>query len=266
MKRIVIVTIAIALLVVARTGGRGIASRAFPGDGAYLTAPPSPVYNNLRALTVSAWIKPTGFGSKSYATVMVKSPVNFIFCPALLYNPPDAAPYRANSFEFNLFNQREAQQATSDSIANTIPLGGWIHIASTFSYVNGGQPLLYINGAPAPIDPSDSQLFLQPGAPNPNDANGGWFIGDDAFGNSFIGEMADIRIFNTVLSQAQIEAITFGGQPASANLVAWWKLDASAPYFDSSGHGNNLTEGNSFGIGSTSPGTDAPPIARWSGL
>lgn len=64
----------------------------------------------------------------------------------------------------------------------------------------------------------------------------------------FDGKTADVRVYSTALSAAQISALYHGATGScvnslGANLVGWWKLNegASTTAYDSSGNGNHGT-------------------------
>ena len=89
-----------------------------------------------------------------------------------------------------------------------------------------GQPLSsYSNNLGSGMSTTSSIFYL-------NDYNGG---------TPFIGNMSNVQIYNTALSQAQINMLYsegMGGAPIpNAGLVGWWPLDGNAN--DYSGNNNN---------------------------
>jgi len=121
-----------------------------------------------------------------------------------------------------LTNPTLAQYAYVDSFIS-IPLNQWTHVVATY---NGSQdPKIYINGVSVYVEhhgttPSSLLSFTA-------DASIGYDIDGDRW--PFIGDIADVRIYNDVLSDSEIEYINNGGtsgaNPGTANLVNQWLLD-----------------------------------------
>ncbi len=107
--------------------------------------------------------------------------------------------------------------------------GEWAHVAATFE---GGRACLYVNGVlqaemsgiPHGVEDTATSLRLGIGAVTPSEA--------------FIGELDDVRIFNTVLGADQILALR-ERQTVEEGLTAHWSLDevAGTLAFDSSENG-----------------------------
>ncbi len=134
----------------------------------------------------------------------------------------------------------------------SIPIysGTWYFFAGTYG---GGTVTTYVNGvrdyatsgATGSIATTTSPLYIgaRPGA--------GEFIN---------GEIADVQIYNTSLSQAEITALYqegIGGAPINPNyLVGWWPLNGNAN--DYSGNNNNGAGTNVGYSGSWQSGYTAP--------
>jgi len=221
-------------------------SRAF-GGGTYLNSAPAAIYNSLTAMTICAWVKPTS-PLAAFQIIAIKDP---LVTGATEFYVENITPNFANAFGAINVGSTSAE---SDSVENVIVGGSWVHLAFSFSYTVGGKEKIYKNGVEPTYNTNGSASATHGSTPQ-NDSTGGWYIGSDTFGDDFVGEIADVRIYNTVLTQPQIASIVTGSNPALANLVAWWKLCSANPFIDSSGNGNSLTNHGTT-AGTTSPTFD----------
>ena len=106
---------------------------------------------------------------------------------------------------------------------------GWQLITVTYDAMKQ-QAVIFVNGH------RDTEVKVDHAVPVNLDAFtlGGWTSG----GRRFIGRMADPRLYNRVLTPAEIEVL-LSGKPSTEGLVAAWTLN---DLNDSTGHGHNLEE------------------------
>lgn len=121
-----------------------------------------------------------------------------------------------------------------DSSASTIPLNAWTHVAVTY---DGTYKQFYINGAldntitrPGPLYPTNSTVFIAR-------------QGTDCNCNYFQGQLAEVRIWNTVRTTSEVVADMgsfSGGEPG---LVAYYPLNegSGTNAYDISGNGHTGT-------------------------
>ena len=118
--------------------------------------------------------------------------------------------------------------ATKALGASTITAGKWHHIAGTFS-TGSTNVQIYLDGV---LDGTSSGAI----ANAVDDTDASVIIGgaeNDATVNSFfVGNLAQIGVFNTVLTQEQIQSIsqkTYDDLSTSekTSLVSWWGLDVN---------------------------------------
>lgn len=151
-----------------------------------------------------------------------------------------------NANKINLLKQNIASIATGTT---TLPNGAWIHIGA--SYDATGNFVLYLNGVSdgsgtslQTFDFSTSSLLL---------AN---IVG---LGQSFKGNIDNVRMYNTVLTPEQVSEIYYNETKyINSNLKGYWKFDeeSGTTANDSSGSGNTGT------ISNGSYSTDVFMVAR----
>jgi hypothetical protein len=108
----------------------------------------------------------------------------------------------------------------------------WYFVVGTW---NGSMLKLYVNGQFIANLSATGSLLPTPGAQA--------FIGRDIVGVFWNGTIANVQIYNTALSQQEIQYLYqqgLGGGPIHLqNLVAWWPLNGDAK--DYSGNNNHGT-------------------------
>ena len=148
-------------------------------------------------------------------------------------------------------------QTCSDSYADhrcagpLIDNGIWNFIG--FTYANGTNTLVYVNGI----------SYTGSGSSTPNIQVGSGTsarIGGGASGANFTGNIANIQIYNTSLSNSSIKTLYkegIGGAPINVNnLVGWWPLNGNAN--DYSGNDNNGVPTNVIYTSAWTSGYSAP--------
>jgi hypothetical protein len=114
--------------------------------------------------------------------------------------------------------------------ATVVNPGAWYNIVGVY---NSGVGSTFVNG----VNETHGSFSLGPNTPFAI-GNGGAGCGG---ANSFIGQIANVQLYNTSLSASEIQALYLegiGGAPIDLqNLVGWWPLNGNAN--DYSGNGNN---------------------------
>ena len=140
---------------------------------------------------------------------------------------------KSGPLEVALMNS-QGSAANGLSAASPGRAKGWQFITVTYD-ATAGQAVTFINGK------KDAELAVSDAAAVNLDAFtlGGWTSG----GRRFVGKMADVRIYDRVLSSAEIQALC-DGQAISDGLVAAWdfKSHDGGTIRDTTGHGHDLTE------------------------
>jgi hypothetical protein len=115
---------------------------------------------------------------------------------------------------------------TINACAGNKPANVWYHLVVTYG---NQQVSLYLNGVNVY---SGSGTYLSPTQP----LNIG-FVG----GGAFNGSVADVQVYNAVLTAAQVSALYANGLSAKpilpSNIIGWWLLNGNAN--DLSGYNNN---------------------------
>jgi len=133
-----------------------------------------------------------------------------------------------------------------DASASTIPLNAWTHVAVTY---DGTNKQFFINGVLDSTAAQPGPLFQ---------TNSAMLIGRQGTGcqcNNFNGQLAEVRIWNTIRTSNEIAAdMTFssGGQPG---LVAYYHLNegSGTTAYDASGNGHNGTVAVAAGWANSTP-------------
>lgn len=150
-------------------------------------------------ITISAWVKPSSFGN--YSTVLIKDRTagsargNYAF---RIGN--GASDQQKLTFYYaSALNTYHVYQADADSFNTT----DWWHIAVTYTFATASSAQLYINGQAV----AGSWVVLT-GSSAPLTAADPLWIGANKYGagitERFNGQVDDVRIYNRVLSQAEI--------------------------------------------------------------
>ncbi|MCP4708851.1 MAG: T9SS type A sorting domain-containing protein [Planctomycetes bacterium] len=215
----------------------GPAALDFDGSIEYAVAMPSPNLNLTDALTIEAWIYPTGWGEVEdygFGQVIDKMALG------LFLNNENHSDYADNSLVFSLFYQ---SPANSNSHFNTpsgsINLNTWQHLAAVYDAA-AENAKVYINGIEQELtnagdDPSGNIL---------DNSDNYLIIGNisENFTNTFDGLIDELRVWNVVRSQSDISATMetyLSGN--EQGLVGYWTLDeGDGPMiFDNSDNGND---------------------------
>jgi len=172
----------------------------------YVRIPHHPSLNAFDELTITAWVRPTGKQNEHLVVIVNKNKYEGQYLLVLNYLKPTL-----------YIGQRVSGSRTYASLDSNVevPLNEWSHIAFTFKCVSpnvsdpgnrtcssgsfiGG----YINNNK--ITPKTSNIY--PGNPD-NDE----IFGIGGGGNTFQGDIDEVRIYNEALSIAQIEKLYVEG-------------------------------------------------------
>lgn len=135
--------------------------------------------------------------------------------------------------------------------STTINDGEWHHVAAVFS--NDGTPdvtdvLLYVDGVLEPIGNSNSQSV---DTIDSLDVVIGY---SSLFGQHFLGQLDEVRIWNVARTQEQIQSFMFVDLSVMTNVEAYYKFD------DGTG---SITAADSSGNSRTGTLTNMDPGADW---
>jgi hypothetical protein len=180
------------------TTGQINGALSFNGVNQYVDGGSGPTIDNLSARTITAWIKLNSYGESSLGRILDKGTSTGW---AFLVNNNDIS----NGLTFE---QGFSVNMGSWGLANVLSTGTWYHVAVVYdSSSTSNVPTFYVNGvAYAPTDtfssPSgtavdDSTTSIKIGALFPTQRN-------------FDGILDDVRIYNTALGAADIQAIYNG--------------------------------------------------------
>jgi beta-galactosidase len=160
----------------------------FNGSSSYASfASPS-----VTQLTLIAWARAYGSGNSAY--------------PRIFDTPGYRLFYRFDNQGTNGFDYATYSTGNGDwfSGANTISTGAWYRVAASYDLSNlAGTPSEYVNGIS--ITPN---VITTPSGTQPSSAGTG-YIGNAAAANrAWNGDLSDLRIYNRILSGAEIQVLS----------------------------------------------------------
>ena len=238
----------------------------FNGGDDYINSGSTSYLNGLSNFTFSSWVNISSFGGYdviagdwSYSATASLNKGHFI--AAIGTNNGSAAKIRI--FIKNAGADPGSSIITTDDyILNT---GKWYHVLFTYNSGTGG---VYVNGVPYAVT-SYGTIPTSLTSENSDFIIGKW---QNVGGRFFPGYISNVQIFNTALTDGtggtvnQIETLynygspiqTLANIPQNSNLKAWYKLDASEIYNNStanwevnnalSSYNDSLLVDNPFGI------------------
>ena len=148
------------------------------------------LFEEMENFTVSAWIYPTGWGTNSFGRIISKE--NDPSEGWLFYVNNSTATSTFNFYIYRFFSDGIAIAAN-----NSISLSTWQHVAATYTsaaiklYVNGVEPSYESNTAGSGILEGDTFTDLVVG-------------NNEDYARGFDGRIEDVRIYNRVLTPAEI--------------------------------------------------------------
>lgn len=226
-------------------------SRVFNRNN-YVHTPANAVYNGMQKATIGMWVFPTSLNPAGNPVLISKDPNN---SGAIYFYLDSSTPFTTASLQGGIATTGNSATAISNQ---TIPLNTWSYVTLVYDLTTDKKIHLFINGV--------ETTYLQQVAGTgtlASDSADGFYIGDDTFSNDgLVGKIAEVAVWNTVLSGSQISAAAVSttgvSSIASANLVGYWHLCGTAsPEPDSSGNGDSGVLGFVSGSNPTQ-GPDSP--------
>ena len=218
----------------------------FDGTDDNVSIPTATAFDLTTALTIEAWIKPVGTGAATQDVICKSSNTQntgYIF--------PRTDDNWLN-LRLWMFRGGGWGQYTVPYSAN---IGKWHHVAATY---NGTSVVIYIDGVVTPTTTSGT-IVSGAIATNTNPLTLG---NQPGFAEYYRGGLEDARVYNAVLTQAQIQADMFSTSSAlPGNQVAFYNFDQGVAggnnagvttLNDQSGNGRNGTLTNFALTGTTS--------------
>jgi hypothetical protein len=146
---------------------------------------------NSNQVTVTAWVRADAQGNSQF--------------PRIVDTPTFRVFFRFGSSDVNSvgFATLDSTNGDFDSGGGTIGLGSWYHVAASYDRSNlTNLPLFYVNG----IRRSTVTLTMPSGTPPPLSGTG--YIGNRAaLDRAWSGPIDDLRIYNRLLSDIEVQAI-----------------------------------------------------------
>jgi hypothetical protein len=171
----------------------------------------------------------------SYAMVLASDDASSHYCQ-----------FGVNSGGINFFVSNFGASAFNFTV------GTWAFVAATIDRT-GSESWVYYADAPATTLTREFAF----GNPSSHLLDGNTFtIGGDGFGDPWAGSIAAVKVWNAVLTQAELttEAAKYAPQ-RSANLWAAYKFDTGPQTTDDSSNGRTLTA-----VGTPTLDSSGPPI------
>lgn len=185
-----------------------------------LTAPAAAAYSTLRAGTIAAWVKlTTGAAISGRVTCKTASDTQLTMSLSVLLS--------TGTIGGSLESDDDGSTLFTSQSSTTITPGTFTHILMSWDYDVGDKKIhIYKNG----VEVSYSVQATLAGNPV-SDLASSFFIGSRNSinaSNGFNGNIAEVAVWNTKLSGAQITALaastTGAAAVATLNLVAYWHI------------------------------------------
>jgi hypothetical protein len=196
---------------------------AFNGISSWVTIKDSPSLNLTKSMTLEAWVKPATL--VDWAAILLKERPNglsySLYATGAGVSPPST-----------FINVGGPDQNTYGTAI--LPLNTWTHVASTY---NGNALKLYINGNLVGSEPVNGNMM--------ESSSGVLRIGGDSvWGEYFQGLIDEVRVYNKVLTQAQIQ--TDMATAVVANKV--WEQATAADFNTGTFQGTALASTSGGGV------------------
>jgi len=184
-----------------RSGSQGLASR-FNGYNSYIEIPDKDYLSISKTgkLSISIWMKIETLNftntTNDYVHWFGKGTSGKHEYTFRMYNKVSARPNRISCYAFNLSGGLGAGSYFQDVLS----VGQWIHVVAIYDYPND-QIRLYKNGVLQDTDTFSGYGII------PQNGAAPLRIGTRDFANYFKGCLDDLRIYNRVLTQSEINAL-----------------------------------------------------------
>jgi hypothetical protein len=200
----------------------------FDGLQSYIEIPDSPDFSlpTTGALSVSAWIRPStltfpstdGKGvdlTKAYVHWLGKGELGRQEWALRIYSL-DNTVNRANRISFYVFNPGPGEGIGShyQDPNNPVQVGVWIHVVGS---ADSEKTYLHVNGTLADSDVYKDRI-------QPKDGTAPMRIGTRDLHSFFEGEIREVRVWNRLLTDQEIQALFSAGSVPSDGLVAEYLL------------------------------------------
>jgi hypothetical protein len=131
--------------------------------------------------------------------------------------------------DLRFYQYRASSAGDWITTSREVTINAWNHIAISFDSDNtSNNPSIYVNGTLVAL----TQTGSQSGAIT-SDASVDMYIGGEAGAYSFDGKMCDFKLFNSVLTEAQVQELYKKPEntPSAVrdNLVAWYPMIEGNP-------------------------------------
>ena len=143
-------------------------------------------------MTVAGWVNAATAGNSAYPRIVETAGYRFFF--------------RYDSSGSNGLNYAIYTATTNGdwfSGANTVSLGSWYHVAASYDRTSiTNFPKLYVNGVRMPVT-----MIAPPAGTLPASSGTGYIGNHAALDRAWSGSVEDLRLYNRILSDAEISAL-----------------------------------------------------------
>jgi len=190
---------------------------SFDGDGDYVSVGHDDSLNMTNAITVDAWIRPSGTGLNN-GIILMKNYLKY----GLIWLPG------TGKITFSLDIGGWADHLST----STVPVGEWTHVAGTY---DGSNVKIYINGSLDATHPRTGSIATSTG-----NLTLGYRSGVDEY---FYGLIDEVEIFNRALTANEIGAIYAAGSSGKCKGAATYTVTYDG---NTNTGGTPPTDGNSY--------------------
>lgn len=211
-----------------KKNGRVGQALEFDGTNDYVDAGSAPALDDIVNLTACAWINPDTIPG-GYTTVVAKSNTSVGWALEVYGGGGD--------LEISFIRHFSTLKGEWTGNTGTLPLGVWQHVCVTYNDTStANDPTLYVNGTPVSFAETST-----PSGTAVSDASNALSMGVlDGGTGPFDGKIDEVRVYNRILSSAEVKGLYDAGSANKVNtsatqsqgagrldsgLAAYWKLD-----------------------------------------
>ncbi len=119
-----------------------------------------------------------------------------------------------------------------ESAANVYSNAAWVHIAVTYNSSAASDPIVYVNGSPVSITETTTPTGSKSSFPYSLTAVGNIKTASTDYANPFYGKLFDTRVYNRVLTAAEVTTLYNAGTPDHTLVTSGLVFQGLSTYTD----------------------------------
>ncbi len=194
---------------------------SFNGSDNYVSLAGNSTFDNMGAMTISAWIKPSSLGENGKGRIVTKAAGGSLPSYGWSFYLTNEV---ANGIKFAV--DHTTAHLEHASVANAITLNQWQLVTVTWDgSKNASNAHIYVNGNEVSYAVADNAVGTRA-----SDTSNSLYIGSNpARTRSFNGSIDDVKIFNRVLSADEVKNIYDNNSATTTPITPPVASDTTAP-------------------------------------